>query len=158
MSSIQLWFPLIEVAALADHAMAASEHTHSPSAPEDGPTVPSLVWVKDDGTYLLSNGRPRPLADPGNPTGSSRVVFAQGWGSGTGAELSDTPLGGHDFVEYIDLTAQFSRADRLIDRIHQYALRGGWMVFTVTPGQFEISFASSNPHQHAAENRSSLGE
>lgn len=146
MSSIQLWFSLSEVVGLADHAMAASEHARSPFGPDDAPAVPSLVWVKDDGTYLMSNGRPHQLADPADPTGSSRVVFAQGWGSGTGPMISDTAVGGDDFTEYIDLTAQFSPNARLNDLIHKYALLGGWMVITVRPGQFQISFALSNPH------------
>ncbi|MFI1919298.1 hypothetical protein [Nocardia sp. NPDC020380] len=146
MSSIQLWFPLTEVVVLADHAMAAPEHTSSPYGPDDAPAAPALVWVKDDGTYLMSNGRPRQLADPSNPTGSSRVVYAHGWGSGTGPMIGDSPVGGDDFAEYITLTEQFNPTNRIIDLIRKYAPRDGWMVLTVKPGQFEISFTLSHPH------------
>ncbi|WP_378741424.1 hypothetical protein [Nocardia brasiliensis] len=77
MGLIELWFRLSEVAPIVEHAMSASEHTKYPDPNDDSPAVPSLIWVKDDGTYLLSNGRPRLLADPTQPEGMAQVAYAQ---------------------------------------------------------------------------------
>lgn len=148
MSSIELWFRLREVAPLVEHAMSASEHTKYPYPENDSPAVPSLIWSKDDGTYLLSNGRPRLLADPTKPEGMAQVAYAQGWGPGTGPELSATPVGGDDFTEYVDLTEDVGGGYRLADLIAKYAALDGWMIFTVRPGQYVISFAPSNPNSH----------
>ncbi|WP_280445021.1 DUF3085 domain-containing protein [Nocardia brasiliensis] len=148
MSSIELWFRLSEVAPLVEHATSASEHTKYPDPDDDSPAVPSLIWSKDDGTYLLSNGRPRLLADPTRPGGTAQVAYAQGWGPGTGPELGSTPVGGDDFTEYIDLTEDVGGGDQLSDLICKYAALDGWMIFTVRPGQFGISFEPSNPNSH----------
>ncbi|WP_194838769.1 DUF3085 domain-containing protein [Nocardia sp. XZ_19_369] len=145
MTSIELWFRLAEVGPIAEHAMTAPEHTSCPFVPDDAPARPCLIWVKDDGTYLLSNGRPRQLADPTQPEGMAQVAYAQGWGPGTGPEIGGTPVGGDDFAEYIDLTEDLGD-DQLSNLIHKYALLDGWMVFTVRPGQFDISFEPSNPN------------
>ncbi|GAA5091446.1 DUF3085 domain-containing protein [Nocardia iowensis] len=148
MGLIELWFRLSEVAPIVEHAMSASEHTKYPDPNDDSPAVPSLIWVKDDGTYLLSNGRPRLLADPTQPEGKAQVAYAQNWGPGTGPEIGYTPVGGDDFTEYIDLTQDVYSGDRLSDLIRKYAELDGWMIFTVGPGQFDISFEPSNPNSY----------
>ncbi|WP_107657470.1 DUF3085 domain-containing protein [Nocardia suismassiliense] len=147
MSSIELWFRLSEVAPLVEHAMSASEHTKYPDPDDDSPAVPSLIWAKDDGTYLLSNGRPRLLADPTQPEGKAQVAYAQDWFPGTGPDIGWTPVGGDDFTEYIDLTQDID-GDRLGDLILKCAQLDGWMVLTVRPRQYEISFKPSNPNSH----------
>ncbi|WP_405494689.1 hypothetical protein [Nocardia sp. NBC_00511] len=58
--------------------------------------------------------------------------------------LLDDAVIGDDFVERIDLTAQFSRVTRTIDLFHRYAQRAGWLVLTVTPTRVEMSFAPAN--------------
>ncbi|MEU1527110.1 hypothetical protein ABZ413_33470 [Nocardia rhamnosiphila] len=50
--SIDLWFPLGEVTAVAEHAMAAPQHSRCPFTDTDIPTAPSLIWTKNNGTYL----------------------------------------------------------------------------------------------------------
>ena len=140
MGSIKLWFPLCEVAALAEHAMAAPEHAAFGFDSDETP-VPALLCVADDGIYLMSNGSPRLLADPAKPEGPSRIVHAHR--SDNRTILDDTPIT-DDFIEYIDLTAQFSRDARTIDLIRRHAQHAVSLVLTITPSRFEISFTPSN--------------
>ncbi|MFE0437251.1 DUF3085 domain-containing protein [Streptomyces nigra] len=91
-----LVFPLDRVLAAAECAAAAD--THKLGYGETG-AAPRLWWVKDDGTYLMSNGQ--------DPTGTRddngrlpHVVHADGWGPGTDAR---SVLGGDDFRESLDL-------------------------------------------------------
>ncbi|GAA2720583.1 MULTISPECIES: DUF3085 domain-containing protein [Streptomyces] len=91
-----LVFPLAKVLAAAEHAAAADQHKLGYGETE---AAPRLWWVKDDGTYLMSNGQD-PTDTPDDeylPT----VVHADGWGPGTDAR---SVLGGDDFRESIDLT------------------------------------------------------
>ncbi|MER5888043.1 DUF3085 domain-containing protein [Streptomyces sp. NPDC001941] len=91
-----LTFPLAPVLAAAEHA-AAADH-HAPNSPTSKAT-PSLWWVNDDGTYLISNGI-NPTRTPGdNPP--TPFAHADGWGPGTDASPL---LGGDDFCESLDLT------------------------------------------------------
>lgn len=92
-----LVFPLAQVLAAAEHAAAAPEHKLGYGETEG---LPRLWWVKDDGTYLMSNGQdPTDTRDDDEylPT----VVHADGWGPGTDAR---SILGGDDFRQSIDLT------------------------------------------------------
>ncbi|MFF7115432.1 DUF3085 domain-containing protein [Streptomyces albogriseolus] len=92
-----LVFPLAQVLAAAEHAAAADTHKLGYAETE---AAPRLWWVKDDGTYLMSNGQdPNPTHDDNGrlPT----VVHADGFGPGTDAR---SVLGGDDFRESIDLT------------------------------------------------------
>ncbi|MFD3458245.1 DUF3085 domain-containing protein [Nocardia fluminea] len=109
----ELRFPLNQVSTIAEHAMAATEHSW-PTWDDDkpNPVPPSLVWAKDQGTYLLSNGVPRLLADPAKPEGSSQVVYALGYDSYF--NFTDTAVGGDDFAEYISLTDE--QEGRLLSR------------------------------------------
>ncbi|MBF6173604.1 hypothetical protein [Nocardia blacklockiae] len=143
MASIDLWFRAPEVLEITEHAMAALQHR--PSLVDPHAQTPSLVWVKDDGTYLTSSGLPRQLADPPNPDGWAKVAFAIGWGQGTGPELGDTPVGGDDFAEYIDLTEPMPGGTTLFDAIRECAAINGWLVVTARPGQFDISLYPTAP-------------
>ncbi|MFE0538307.1 hypothetical protein ACFW20_30235 [Streptomyces nigra] len=49
-----LVFPLDRVLAAAEHAAAADKHKLGYGETE---AAPRLWWVKDDGTYLMSNGQ-----------------------------------------------------------------------------------------------------
>ncbi|MFE3000042.1 hypothetical protein ACFXG4_34215 [Nocardia sp. NPDC059246] len=137
---MKLWFSLDEVVVLAEHAVAAPEHAAFGFDSHTTP-VPALLCVADDGAYLMSNGLPRLLADPANPEGPSRIVHAHR--NDNGSLLDDVSLC-DDFVEHIDLTAQFSREARTIDLIRRYAQRAAWLVLTITPSRFEISFSPSS--------------
>ncbi|MFJ3213578.1 DUF3085 domain-containing protein [Streptomyces flaveolus] len=62
--------------------------------------APRLWWVKDQGTYLMSNGKAP--ADPRDASGRlPHVVYADGWGPDTDAR---SILGGDDFRESLDPT------------------------------------------------------
>ncbi|MFG3621276.1 hypothetical protein [Nocardia sp. NPDC047654] len=141
MPSVTLWFPLSKVIDLAEHAMAAPGHTRSPFD-DPGPAVPSLIWVKDQGIHLMSNGIPRQPGEPGSPEGMARVVYALGHGPKThwdhGAPLGD------DFAEYLDLTEDFD-GHTLIDLVRTYAARNGWFAITVSPSSFEMMFSPTAP-------------
>ncbi|WP_127354619.1 DUF3085 domain-containing protein [Actinacidiphila soli] len=91
----RLQFPLAQVLAAAEHAAAATEHKllHAETVPR-----PCLWWVKDDGTYLMSNaviGEDTPAK-----IRARTIVYADGWGTGTDAR---SLLGGDDFAEPFDL-------------------------------------------------------
>ncbi|MER6433762.1 DUF3085 domain-containing protein [Streptomyces sp900105245] len=92
-----LVFPLHRVLAAAEHAAAAPAHKLGYGESE---ATPRLWWVKDDGTYLMSNGQTP--TDTLDETGTHNyVVHAEGWGPGTDAR---SILGGDDFRESLDLT------------------------------------------------------
>ncbi|WP_331730908.1 DUF3085 domain-containing protein [Streptomyces sp. NBC_01174] len=87
----RLFFPLADVVAAAEHAVASPAHR---LAYGDTSPYPALWWVKDDGTYLMSNGIPAEGAKPDDDP--SRQVHAEGWGPGTDARAM---LGGDDFCD-----------------------------------------------------------
>lgn len=145
--SIDLWFPLQEVITLAEHAMAASNHSRCPYADDEAPTAPSLIWTKNDGTYLWSNGVPRQRRDPTDPDSDPLSVHALGWEPGTGPDIGLTPVGGDDFHEYLDLTEQYSGGHTLIGLIRDYTADDGWLVLTAMRGRFEISLTTAAPRK-----------
>lgn len=103
MSGGKLYFPLAEVAELVKATEAATAHRPMPDY-MDGmiPEGPALMWVKDDGTYLMSNAtraegelpdiiRARAM----EPTGP--VLDGDQW------DLTRAICGGDDFAEYLPL-------------------------------------------------------
>lgn len=120
---IRLYFPLADVAALLRHAEAASERyggytdVDTSGAPRTAADVaPMLEWAKDAGTYLLSNGRPRLLADGQDPNANlprAKVVYGRtsdGFvldpaANDRGAvwDVCAAVCGGDDFVEHLPL-------------------------------------------------------
>lgn len=50
--SNDLWFPLRDISAVAEHAVGATRHSRCPFAADATPTAPSLIWTKKDGTYV----------------------------------------------------------------------------------------------------------
>ncbi|WP_051969150.1 DUF3085 domain-containing protein [Kitasatospora azatica] len=124
-TSISLRFALSDVLALAEHAAAAPWHQKYGNCER-----PALVWAKDDGTYLMSNGRPHL---PGKD--HRRVVRAQGWGPGTGHELRHTAVGGDDFAQAIPL------ASGLLEQLSRHNAQGdAWFVLKVEPDCFGFGF------------------
>ncbi|WP_326581639.1 DUF3085 domain-containing protein (plasmid) [Actinacidiphila glaucinigra] len=99
-----LQFPLKEILAAAEDAAAAPSH-RLPYGQTD-PT-PQLWWVKDDGTYLMSN-RAYPQKEYDRDEVLPNVVYAEGWGRGTDPR---SVLGGDDFCEPIDLLTAEGNAD-----------------------------------------------
>ncbi|MEV0684768.1 DUF3085 domain-containing protein [Nocardia sp. NPDC050378] len=142
-SSFELWFPLRQVLPIAEHAMAAGEHSWPEwDTNKPDPVPPALVWAKDEGTYLRSNGLPRLLADPDKPDGPSKVAYAVGYDDRSHFNFSGTAVGGDDFVEYIDLTEPFSGVT-LIQMIRHHAGHSGVLILTAHYGSFTMSFSSA---------------
>lgn len=92
-----LVFPLDQALAAAEHATTATDHKLGYG---ETTSAPRLWWVKDQGTYLMSNGKTP--ADTRDASGRlPHVVYADGWGPDTDAR---SILGGDDFRESLDLT------------------------------------------------------
>lgn len=146
MDPIDLWFRLSEVRPITEHAISAPAHIPSLSQQlDDEPAQPSLVWVKDDGCYLMSNGDPMQLADPDDPARGAQSAYAVGWGPGTRSLLGVTAVGRDDFEEHLPLHATHAGNTTLIERIRAYADVDGWLIITATTDTYEISFTSHPP-------------
>jgi hypothetical protein len=129
-----LQFPLDDVIELVAHALGCTEHIESYSQSEAGePGRPALEWVKDDGTYLMSNGRPCLAGRDGEV---NRVVYAEGWSSGTRSTVSRTEVGGDDFVEPIEVS------EELLLRLRQAHAAGlEWFCVRVSEYRFRVGLA-----------------
>ncbi|MFE0778402.1 DUF3085 domain-containing protein [Streptomyces sp. NPDC058861] len=110
-------FPLDKVLATAEHAAASDQHHPRYGESE---AAPSLWWVKDDGTYLMSNGKD-PIDTRDENGRLSHVVHATGWGPGTDAR---SVLGGDDFRETLDLTTPLDDGGTLLDMLRAAAAGG----------------------------------
>ncbi|WP_280423704.1 hypothetical protein [Nocardia carnea] len=154
-ASIDLWFPLHDVSVVAEHAMAATDHSRCPYADDTTPTAPSLIWTKNDGTYLWSNAIPRQPRNPSVPDSDPMVVHALCWGPGTGPAIGSTPVGGDDFHEYIDLTETYTGGHTLIGLIREYTADNAWLIITAMPGRFEISLTTATPRAASRRPRTS---
>ncbi|MFD6104201.1 hypothetical protein ACFWFQ_16210 [Nocardia salmonicida] len=139
MTSANLWFRRDEVLELAEHAITAPDHRPDP---ESTTATPSLIWVKDNGIYLVSNGlpnQPRTAADP--PDNKMHVVYAHGHGNGT--HWNDGPPLGDDFVEYLPLTTPIGEEPTpLLDLLRD---TGAWLVFTIEPDGAYVELSDADP-------------
>lgn len=101
---VTLTFPGTEVLELVQHAKAARKHSTGDLGPAN--PGPGLLFVKDAGIYLMSNGLPGLLLAPGAE--DNRVVYAQGYEPAEAdgdwkavGEKIDQAVGGDDFAEFI---------------------------------------------------------
>ena len=132
-----LQFPLPEILPLAEHAAAAPNHRTSSFSDATGAC---LIWVKDNGTYFMSNGLPHL---PGKDI-HHHVVHAKSWGPGTENELRDTPVGGDDFAEYFQLTEPLSSdaTTTLLEQLRAAAADGmRWLELEVSKESVGIAFS-----------------
>ncbi|MER7195762.1 DUF3085 domain-containing protein [Streptomyces flaveolus] len=110
-----LVFPLDQVLAAAEHANTATGHKlgYGETAP-----APRLWWVKDQGTYLMSNGETRDASGR-----LPHAVYADGWGPDTDAR---SVLGGDDFRESLGLTTPlFEDGTTLLGMLREATATGG---------------------------------
>ncbi|MFF0532837.1 hypothetical protein ACFYT3_31240 [Nocardia amikacinitolerans] len=143
MTSAQLWFRLADVLDLAEHAMAATAHSLPPFE-ESAVGSPSLIWVKDDGIYLVSNGLPRQTpTDTDHPESSVHVVYAHGHGHGT--HWHHGPPLGDDFIEFLPLTASFAEDGTSFIDVLRAEPTAAWLVITVSPNTFYLELADTGP-------------
>lgn len=129
----QLHFPLDHTVLVAEATLLATEHGDSFLDTEEGRTTgPALMWVKDSGTYLMSNARPR----PGDDVIYGRAMEPTGPlldDSGQHYDLTAAICGGDDFAEYIHLDAQTMHLLRT--GLAEYA---GWLTLGVDGDRFTI--------------------
>lgn len=92
-------FKAEEVRPLAEHAAAAEQHRAAHMADP----VPGLLWVRDDGVYLMSTGLPALGVTDG--LGRSQVAYALDMAPDDEGswEVARAAVGGGDFVEVIPL-------------------------------------------------------
>ncbi|MGF6884995.1 hypothetical protein ABIA39_003430 [Nocardia sp. GAS34] len=130
---VELRFPLRRVLDIAEHTAAATDHR---PLYDQRPVRPALWWVKDDGTYLMSNA-----ARTGDD--AIQVVYAEGWGPGTDpASL----LGGDDFAELFDLHEPMdgNTGDTLLDFLRK-AVDDGYVHVLLTVTARQVAFAVTQP-------------
>jgi len=108
---------------VADHLRhSKSSDPHRATYGDESTAVAGLWWVKDSGTYIMSNG-----------TSETRppVVYAKGLGEDADRDLVESVCGGDDFVEFI------SYAD--LESITQIAKgRKGYLTITLTRSEMSI--------------------
>ncbi|MET7949031.1 DUF3085 domain-containing protein [Micromonospora sp. NPDC005324] len=138
--ALHLHFNLTETLRLAEHAVSSTEQAQSYTETEDGIACPgALVWVHDEGVYLMSSGLPR-LHDPDRPD-SNLLVYADGWNPNTDGYRRDVDLGGDDFAEHLHLTDPAAPLIRELRAAHAEGYR--WLQLTVTGTAYEVSVAGS---------------
>ncbi|MFE7525794.1 DUF3085 domain-containing protein [Kitasatospora sp. NPDC057542] len=135
--TLLLRFPLADILPLAEHAAAASDHRTDPYSDASGAC---LIWVKDDGTYIMSNGLPHL---PGKDI-HHHVVHADGWGPGTENELRCTPVGGDDFAEYFPLNEPLSSdtTTTMLDQLRAAVADGlRWLELEVSEDSIGLAYS-----------------
>lgn len=123
MSGGRLRFPIDGVRERWAHAKAAAEHgTPYSMEPSRGP---GLWWVKDQGTYLMSNGL------PGEPIGAN-CTYADGYGPEADWHEVRRVCGSDDFCEQIDAAAMES----MLAAAEQ--IKAKWLVLDVEDETYEL--------------------
>jgi len=123
----EITFDLQQVAEQIRHAMSCTEwkQTYGQTDERAG-----LWWVKDSGTYLMSNGingAPRP-----------DVAYADGLGPDAEWDLVQQVCGGDDFAEYIGIDEMPDSIGLWLDRAGTVTIR-----FDETCLEFSIDFTST---------------
>lgn len=139
-----LYFDLPAALRLAEHAATAPEHAASYSESTDGVVCPgALVFVKDDGVYLMSSGRPGPRHDQGG----HHVAFAHGWTPDSLRNPHSTHLGGDDFAEHLHLTEPLNdHGGTLLALLRDGHTRGHrYLVLKVDDTAFDIAISRDGP-------------
>lgn len=117
-----------DIQQVADHLRhSKSSDTHRSVYGDESTAVAGLWWVKDEGTYIMSNG-----------TSETRppVTYAKGLGKDADRDLVESVCGGDDFVEFI------SYADlQSITQIEKG--RKGWLVISLTRSEMSITVEMS---------------
>jgi len=122
-----LRFDLREVARLLAHAKTSPEAIYLYG--ED--TGAGLWWVKDNGTYLMSNGFPRLL----DSEGKNVVVYAKGYESGCDYDDLVDACGGDDFIEFLgdDVNEMIARCDGAEGTLEIVATDGEMAISIIRP-------------------------
>jgi hypothetical protein len=142
MSDRTIYFRLDETLRVAEATAQATSHHDSFVDQENGTkTGPALMWVKDAGTYLMSNASPRPDNDViyGRAFAADGLLLKQPDDSRSPAwdavwNTTREICGGDDFSEYFEL-------DDLLPQLRA-ALADGWthLVLTVSDETVDLTF------------------
>jgi hypothetical protein len=124
----KLVFPLQHVLGVAKATVAAPAHAELYGEV----TGPALWWVKDQGTYIMSNAIPRPEGDLIYARTAPKGQPLNGEGDGQ-YELVARICGGDDFAEAIRLTPEFVEALEIASK-QQF----GWVVIRVRADNFTL--------------------
>jgi hypothetical protein len=139
---IELRFPLRDVLALADHAIAAPGHEPSYSNTLDGTTPTAALWlVGDEGLYLMSNGLPDQ-----HPTENNRLhpVYADGYRTSSSKHAIADEIGGDDFVQPLPLLESQPGEATLYAQLAAAVADGfGLFVIDLDKTSMQLTFAES---------------
>ena len=122
-----LKFDALQVGPLIAHAERATEWSNSYFDESD--PVPCLVFVKDDGIYLMSNGIPGMERDESY----THVVYAKSYDPRKGDvwDRCRDAVGGDDFVEYLEIAPMLpvpENATHLFIKVSASELSAGWIL------------------------------
>lgn len=97
-----LKFDAVAVGQRIAHANRSTEW--SKGFGQTGSAEPSLIFVKDDGIYVMSNGIP---GQTDEATGRQVVVYAKGYDPRDGDvwDKCRDAVGGDDFAEFVEVSA-----------------------------------------------------
>lgn len=119
----QLNFNLSEVVSLAEHAKSSTEFRKRYG---ESSSSPALWWVKDQGTYLMSNGLPQPKPN---------VTYAEGYGPDCDYMALRETCGGDDFVEVLP--------DEILETLLTMEGREGIFQILVCESYFDIKILAN---------------
>ncbi|MGN2636554.1 hypothetical protein ACTD5D_10245 [Nocardia takedensis] len=146
-TSVDLWFPLPEVIDLAEHALAATEHRRPW---DEDPVGPALVWVKDNGIYLFSNGLPQQPPTAADPAGNVlHAVYAHGHGQDS--YHPNLPVSDH-FTDYLALRQPHENDPPLIDFLLS-AVEERWLLIEWSPESYRFALSVTGPRGATAGGR-----
>lgn len=130
----KLTFRKDDVMRVVQHMMAAPEHARGYG--HKGEARPQIILVKDDGIYLMSNGRPWDELPDSAPQ-RCFAAYAVGYDLNTPDLWEKTyhAVGGDDFAEYLDLSDSFIKAIQAGDFTH--------LEITVSRSRISIALAGS---------------
>ncbi|MFF5291867.1 DUF3085 domain-containing protein [Paractinoplanes globisporus] len=141
---IRLVFPLMDVLALAEHAIFAPRHKQLHLEHETGArAMPALWFVGDHGLYLMSNGLPGRSsgAGPDRPPD----VYARGYHTAIDKHAIRQAIGGDDFVEVLALVERQPDGSALYAKLTGGAAAGAtWLVFDMDHTHLELSLATGD--------------
>jgi len=112
-------FKTSDIRRCVEHALSAPNWEMGYSEGAATP-VPALLFVHDQGVYVMSNGIPRDGKDPADPKSGSYVAYAGGCNPNVGTfddwySMSRDLVGGDDFAEvmavqpdWLELCVNFS--------------------------------------------------
>lgn len=115
-------FKTSDVLRCVEHALKAPKWS---MAYEEGsiPPAPALLFVHDQGVYLMSNGIPLDQTDPANPESHSYVAYAEGCNPNIGDfddwyGTSRDLVGGNDFAEVIAIVSDWPSLCAEFNELH----------------------------------------